>query len=200
MTKRRFNFAKAVWLIVLCIGIVFFGAANALALIIPIDVKGIRAEGPSAGTDYLTQYWLNTAEFGELDAFCVENENAFPVGDYELVDLPSSLSRVAEYASRYYDGSVLALGFASQLEAKVATQLAIWQELGIAETTNATWANRVAQVLGINNLSISDSIYLAQSPTGQDYLVSVPDASIMFLLGSGLLGLGLFGRRRKAEF
>lgn len=210
MTKRKLNLAKVVWLVFLCLGITFFSVNNSQAL--PITVNNIISDYPTAGTGYLTQYWLDTEEFGLLDAFCVEEVNALPVGGFELFPAPISglLGDAAGIASLYFAGSVFALpNITTQEEAKVATQLAIWQWLGIVSTSDSFYAPLVSEILALDFSSISDSIYLAQSPlTGlpggspgisQDYLVSVPDASIMFLLGSALLGLGLFGRKRKSD-
>lgn len=207
MTKRKFNLAKLVWLTLLCFGIIFFSANNSQALPTPyhINVTNIIANGPSAGTPYLTQYWLDTEEFGVLDAFCVENVNANSGIDYALVSVPIGLSNAAGLANLYYNQSVLALSsIDNQTEAKVVTQLAIWQILGIATTTDSIYSSLVADILALDYTSYSDSIYLAQSPpngsTGpapsQDYLVSVPDASIMFLLGSAFMVLGLYGRKK----
>ena len=207
VTKRKFNIAKVVWLILLCFGITFFSANNSQATPIPITVTNIIATGPAVqGVPYATQYWLETLQYGKLDAFCVESANAFPIKEYELVQVPSELSKAAEIASRYFDGSVIDLdSIANEEEAKVATQLAIWDILTIASTTDEDYLKRIQDIktLILSSSSISDSIYLARSPigggegVGQDYLTSVPDASIMFLLGPALLGLGLLGRRRR---
>jgi len=213
MTNKKFNLAKGGWLILLCFGIILLSANHSQATIIPIDVNKIIYAGPSAGTPYLTQYWLDTDEFGVLDAFCVEKVNATLGISYELVDeIPISLTTAAGIASRYFDGSVLALSsIIDQEEAKVVTQLAIWANLGIATTNLSYYQNLVDKVIELfdNDSSILGSIWLAESPAdgqpgsssgeSQDYLVSVPDASIMFLLGPALLGLGLLGRRKSKK-
>ena len=213
MTKRKFNLAKVIWLVFLCLGIAIISTDNSEALTMPIDVVDIDYDTTVSGVSYYTRYWLET-NMGRLDAFCVENVAALPVKQYELYQpIPTDLTTAARIASRYYDGSVLSqIGIINdELQAKVSTQLAIWVNLGIisqGSIKDGDYLSRVAAILDptIFSLgSISDSIWLARSPiggapgVGQDYLVSIPDASIMFLLGSALLGLGLFGRKRKSD-
>ena len=217
MTKRKFNLSNGVWLILLCFGITFFSASNSQATL--IDVTNIRYETIVPGVPYYTQYWLET-NIGELNAFCVENADAFPIQSYEIFNFNANLGTytdanliiAAGIASRYFDKSVIGLDtIDNEIEAKVSTQLAIWDILGIVGISQIADSDyRAAAEAVLNNFSscfISDSIYLAESPTnngpggssgvGQDYLVSVPDASIMFLLGPALLGLGILGRRRR---
>ena len=94
---------------------------------------------------------------------------------------------------------------------KVSTQLAIWSILNIGNSPDSDYQSLASQIITLfgNDSPISDSIWLAESPANndpggsgglsQDYLVSVPDASIMFLLGPALLGLGLLGRRKSKK-
>ncbi len=209
MTNKKFNLAKGGWLILLCFGIILLSPNPSQATVIPIDLNSIIFAVPDAGTGYYTQYWLDTEQFGVLDAFCVEGARVDDTYSYELVDvIPSGdLTTAAGYASRYFDGSVSALSsIHNQTEAKVATQLAIWDKMDLAHTTISVWKDRVEDIQGLD-LSILDSIWLAESPangspggssgTSQDFLVSVPDASIMLLLGSSLIGLIGFGRESK---
>lgn len=213
MTKRKFKFAKVVWLILLCVGIAIISTDNSEATTMSIVVDDIDYDTSVSGVGYYTRYWLET-NMGRLDAFCVENADALPVQQYELYKpIPSDFNTAARIASRYYDGSVLSQIdiINDELQAKVSTQLAIWVNLGIISQNSIKdddYLSRVVAILDSANFnlgSISESIWLARSPiggapgAGQDYLVSVPDASIMFLLGSALLGLGLFGRKRKSD-
>jgi hypothetical protein len=219
MTNKKFNHMKGGWLILLCFGIILFSANNSHATVIPIDVNAILYEGPSAGTGYYTQYWLDTDKFGVLDAFCVDHADADSDFSYELVDvIPEELTTAAWIASRYFDGTVLGLDSITNTsitntEAKVATQLAIWQNLDIATTSDIYYSFLVSEILGISDHSIRDSIWLAESPAdgspsyggslgigSQDYLVSVPDADIMWLLGPAFIVLGFLGRKKAKEY
>lgn len=206
MARLKVNLIKNASVLALCLAVVFSSAIDCDATPIPVTVNEILYSGPTAGTPYLTQYWLDTAEYGVLDAFCVENANVNSTIPYELVSVPNTLAEVAEIASRYFDGSVLALSSINdQTEAKVSTQLAIWTKLGIITSYDASYGQRVTDIfslVGTSSPPVLSSIYLAQSPIGgapgpsQDYLVSVPDASIMFLLGPAILGLGILGRKK----
>ena len=209
MIKNKINLTKASWLILLYVGIILFSPNYSQATVIPIDVNGILYAGPSAGTPYYTQYWLDTVQLGILDAFCVEDAYANSSISYELVNvIPGGLTTAAGIASRYFDGSVLALSsINNQTEAKVATQLAIWQNLGIATTSDPYYSPLVSDIFYyLDFSSILDSIWLAESPAdgyaggssgkSQDYLVSVPDADIMWLLGPAFIMLGLLGRKK----
>ena len=214
MTKRKFNLAKVVWLVFLCLGIAIISTDNSEALTMSIDVVDIDYATTVSGVNYYTRYWLETTDRGRLDAFCIENVAALPVKDYELFQpIRTDLTTAARIASRYYDGSVLSqIGIINdELQAKVSTQLAIWVDLRIISQSSikdTDYFSRVAAILNSATFSlgsISDSIWHARSPiggdpgAGQDYLVSIPDASIMFLLGSAFLGLGLFSRKRKSD-
>jgi len=215
MINKKLNLSKSVWLILLCFGIILVGANTSRATVIPIDVNAILYAGPSAGTGYYTQYWLDTDQFGVLDAFCVDHADADSDNSYELVDeIPSELTTAAGYASRYFDGSVLASLLeidtnVDKMDAKVATQLAIWDILNIAHTSDPYYSPLRDAVFEISNSSIIDSIWLAESPAdgnasygstlgggSQDYLVSVPDAGIMWLLGPAFIAMGILGRKK----
>ena len=132
MSSKKLNLSKGGWLILLCIGVILLGANHSQATTIPIHVNNIIFDLPSGGTPYYTQYWLDTEEFGVLDAFCVEEYGLDATIDYALVDDLTGKGIAAGIASRYFDGSVLALPvIPNQTEAKVATQLAIWKTLNI---------------------------------------------------------------------
>jgi hypothetical protein len=206
MANKKLNLLKGSWLILLCIGVILLSANYSRATTIPINVYDILFGGPSGGTGYYTEYWLDTEEFGVLDAFCVEDHGLDATIDYALVDVPTEKEYAAKIASRYFDGSILALDIINtQTEAKVSTQLAIWDVLTIFEYSEGLpYYYQVQAIEALADSSnISDSIYLAQSPVNgppgpsQDYLVSVPDASIMLLLGSSLMGLAVFSRKSK---
>jgi len=179
MANKKLNLLKGSWLILLCIGVILLGANYSRATTIPINVYDILFGGPSGGTGFYTEYWLATDEFGVLDAFCVEDYGLDAKIDYALVDVPTEKEYAAKIASRYFDGSVLALDIINtQTEAKVSTQLAIWDVLTIFDYSVAglPYYNQVQAIEALAyNSNISDSIYLAKSPVNgppgpsQDY-------------------------------
>lgn len=208
MATKGFKFGKAICLVLVGFGIMFLGLGNAQATpltnvsITTGEYEYLTLNGKS--DNWYTEYWLNSDEFGELDAFCVEDADVDEGADYKLVGVTgveqAALSIAKEY---YYNGT----GWD-----KEDVQIAIW-ELIFDDEIDLT-AGNVKYTGGSQSLvkdildftcSASGAIALAISPrdgspgASQDYLVntSVPDASIMFLIGPALVMLGMMGRRRK---
>jgi len=177
---------------------------------------------------YYTDYEITALEFdyNYIEAFCVENIGINADAGYELIDVPSSASdedlmNAALIADQFFNGGV---GWS-----KTATQLAIWEvvfdSISIGgsfdlNSGNFKYTGSTYDVAEILNGFISDTykstggvVMLAHSPAvvdggeigedeiSQDYLVgrSVPDASIMWLLGPAFIGLGLLGRKKSQE-
>jgi len=197
MTNKKIHLAKSGWLILLCIGIISLSANHSQA--IPLTGTYITYGGPIANGWY-TEYSLFANEFGPsgalVDAFCVENVPANSSIAYELIPAPNN--NAAQLASQYFNNS--SYGFS-----KAATQIAIWELLFPTFNYTGSLLVEVQSILS-NTYSLAGLIGLAHSPPGsvgtvpsQDYLVgvSVPDASIMLLLGSSLMGLAVFSRKSK---
>lgn len=212
MNIRKFNFAKVAWLILLCFGITFISANYSQALPLPLTETNVQWGGTivnvtfgSGYGNYYSDYKFKAKELNSgnwLEAFCVENATADGRLEYELIDVTSNLMKAAGIASEYFYGNH---GWS-----KALAQVAIWKaaisgfvyKSGLSSAEEDILNNTITSA----TYGVSSSIGLVISPPGsqpgtssQDYLISVPDASIMFLLGSALVGLGLFGRRRKSE-
>ena len=225
MNKKKLNFAKVGWLILLCFGIIVIGAnhSQATEMPIPLAVDSILFDGPDYQMGAYTQYWLDTEMYDVLDAFCVEDYGLDATIGYELVniddyisEIPDDLKAAAILASLYYNGAIEALPqINDSSEAKTAVQLAIWDVLGIFNYIDILgntghYYSQVQAVLdtidGVDLNDVPSKIYLAESPAdghyghslgkSQDYLVSVPDADIMWLLGTAFILLGFWGRKK----
>jgi hypothetical protein len=220
MTKRKINFVKIVWLVLLCVGVTLFSANYSQAL----PLSNVKISSNTSEYVYILDGWRNVntnyrlyadefqTEFGDpdgwLDAFCVENAWWNSEEDYALEPLPSNLLNASLIADQYWHGS---------LSDKRIAQLAIWEmaidgdrDLGDGNFRyNGTYVSSVQDIIDdLGSYSLSGNpIGFANSPPGsagleqsQNYLVkgvSVPDADIMLLLGTALLSLSLLSRKFK---
>jgi len=202
--------------------------SKAMEMPIPLSVDSILYDGPNWETGAYTKYWLDTEMYGVLDSFCVEDYGLDATKGYELVHvedyiniIPSDLEIAAIIASLYYNRTIEALPQINDSnEAKTAVQLAIWDVLGIFDylkyypvTEPGPYTAQVQVILeaieGLDASDIPSTIYLAESPAdgklghslgkSQDYLVSVPDADIMWLLGMAFIMLSFLGRKKSYE-
>jgi hypothetical protein len=152
-----------------------------------------------------------------IGGYCVEDVYAPPrniIYDYEVLDVYGNY-KLAAYA----------LANSGGLSAQ-ASQLVVWEMVfdGIPSAldplsqnsgdfyTNGSIAYMMEAQVFLNSIDWSgysgfdgSGYKILRNPPGsgpgveyQDYLVSVPDAALMFLLGPALIGLGLFGRRKRA--
>jgi hypothetical protein len=223
MTGKNRNLLKYGWIAVLCVGIFSFSTIRANA--IPLYGTTISYSGSAKlkvdnkdvywATDYTLNYKLEESgpEFHEK-AFCVENVEAVLSGaEYELIPATSVNHTAKILASNYFYNH-------SWNYTQAVIQLAIWEATfetgsllnagdGYFQILNSTLASQVNDILkNISSYGIVGPLALAHSPAGtpvgsiaksQDYLVgvSVPDASIMFLLGPAIFGIGIMGRKTK---
>lgn len=214
MTRGKFDLTKIICLILLCSGIVLLGVNNSQAT--PIPLTGVSATHNSE-TEYLqvgslntyyTEYFFDSDQTDYSEAFCVENAN-ISTALYELTDTSSVNSAAVDVALHYWYGS-------PTYSSRELYQIAIWElaidgsggslNSGLVQY-NGSWSSQVQSILdGAGSYSGTGAIALARSPRGvsgvassQNFLIraSVPDASIMLLLGPALLSLGLLGRRRQ---
>ena len=131
------------------------------------------------------------------------------------------LGKAAIIASLYFDGTIQKLPeIKDSDEAKTSTQFAIWDTLGVLDyltrfPDDGHYTTQVKAIIdhvdniGYDNSHIPISIYLAESPVdghpggsyapSQDYLVSVPDANIMLLLGTAFIMLSFLVRKKSCE-
>lgn len=174
--------------------------------------------------NYYTDYKFMADELGTewIEAFCVEDADALGNEMYELISLSNYIN---EYGSDYvtdYGGDITAAAkvareffYGNQTDwTKTLTQIAVW-ELAFDSTVDLKDGYfRLNSSLSDNDQSILDSILegsysstaglgVVVSPPGgqlgddrQNFLVAVPDASIVFLLGSAMLGVAIIGRKK----
>jgi len=150
--------------------------------------------------------------------FCVENAWASSEKglEYELLD-PSDTGMNYLYAAYILD-QYLAGAFSTAQAAQIAVWEAVFdpgdfdvwdgtfRAVSVADAAHASDAQSFLNSMDVTGFD--DSAYRIarnppQSPPGtasQDYIIRVPDASTLLLLGSAfLLGFGVLGRRKRLE-
>jgi len=166
--------------------------------------------------DLAIDWDMGAYNYEAISGFCVENAYATSLNgiEYKLLT-PSDLGPNYVYGAyildQYLKGNISAQ----------AGQLATWEAVMDPGSTDVTLTSTNFYTKFTNDYTAEANKFLnamynegiggftgaaykiARNPVVsdpgtdyQDYVISVPDASLMFLLGSALLGLGLFGRRR----
>ena len=203
MKRKRFLLGRGACLSLLFTILLVFGAANTYAL--PLTNVQVTYGGASFG-GWATVYNFNADEIdGPYAAFCVDPASLNTSYDYELISVPSQLNIVAKFADHFFEGVG---GFsASQRD----YQIAIWDQLGIKDyASGIDGVDNILAGLGVGgyweNYSRTGLMSLAHSPIGgvgggdsQDYLIgaSVPEPATLLLLGTGMLGIAIVGRKKR---
>jgi len=210
MINKKFNVGKSSWLILLCFGIILLSAHPSRA--IPLTGVSIGwsnvdwALSINSSSGYFTNYTFFANEIGGGPAFCVENVGINPNASYELI-APTNTT-AANIASQFFYNSTFPYG-------QAATQIAIWEivfdsnnglDAGIVQyNSGGALLSDIEAILKSYTATLKGPIWQASAPAAgtntqsQDYLVSVPDAGIMWLLGPAFIMLGLLGRKKAKE-
>jgi hypothetical protein len=215
--KKRF-------LIQFLVAIFVIGFAGSLYATPTVYLKEVNVSPAATGTFIFPNYGSGDVYYGQynlqidwdksgpgnyepISGFCVEDVDSPPANNqiYELIAPTGKYLDAAYILSQYEAGNITAQ----------AAQIAVWEV--VMDTDNnvytgdfhATFSN--AYTIDAQSFLTSMNIggftgsgyYIARNPVGvdpparyQDYVIHVPDASIMYLLGTALLCLGMLGRRK----
>ena len=173
-----------------------------------VYIQGFR----TSNVTVYTEYTLNTDLYGSLDAFCIQNVDGPPNNQkYELVAVPSDLSKAAWLAQQWWSGKNT-YGTSGTIT-KEDYQIAIWEvafdaniNLGADNFKYNSGANldAINYLLALTFGSPTASVSVAHNPVGdwneagyQDFLVNVavPEPARMLLMGAGLLAFAAFRRK-----
>ena len=140
-------------------------------------------------------------------AFCID-KTLGTQGPYTLDTLSGYLDNNAPFTVPDYDTDKLALAakyadyFFTHGGNQSAYQVAIWMELGVKYYIDDALGREAQSILNMgiwdDYESLTNSLVVAYSENGQNYLrvAPVPEPGTIFLMGLGLVGLAGVGRKK----